>query len=587
MRPARVRSAILGCLIIVLATGCGQSVEPTPTPLPTTSPTATAAPPPTATPEPTATSVPPTVTVTPSPTTVPAAIASPVPVTPTPAPTPDSRSRGGTLNISTTENIPHLDVHLDVSPALSTWGPGIAYSRLLRLKSGPDVPLPSLEVECDLCTSWTMESPTTYSFELRRDVRWHDIGPVYARPVTVSDIVFSYVRQSNSELPNSALLHNIAELRETDPHTLSVTFDAPDADALIAFADGHSKIVAREAVEQNGDLRNGPTVGSGAWVLEKTAPDDKHQFSPNPFYYEQGLPLIENLNILILTGEDTRKAAFLTRMIDVMNMRPDEWLTYTERFPLAPFMKVPQPGIGLEVAFNTTVPPFDDVEVRRAAILGMEPAKAIEEHWGGFGFIGHGFPSASSEWLTPQNELARRFDRRSDAETVLSKAGVTAPIPVSITVGDYGPSYTGHAHAISVELQALGFEVETEIVNRREFGERVWLGGEYQLMVGPPAPITAPNGFLLPVLHSDGIWNTTGHRDDVLDELLEAQAVEYNQEKRAGLIRSIQERVLDQGYRFMPAAREEIWTWLEHVRDFYPNFSAYEYHHWARVWVDG
>ena len=89
------------------------------------------------------------------------------------------------------------------------------------------------------------------------------------------------------------------------------------------------------------------------------------------------------------------------------------------------------------------------------------------------------------------------------------------------------------------------------------------------------------------MLHSDGIWNTTGHRDDVLDELLEAQAVEYDPEKRSELVRSIQERVLDQGYRFMPAAREAIWTWLDHVMDFHPNFSAYEYHHWTRVWVDG
>ena len=395
------------------------------------------------------------------------------------------------------------------------------------------------------------------------------------------------MRQRDSELPNSALVHNIAALRELDPFTIRVTLETPDADALLAFADGHSKIVAREAVEMNGDLRDGPTVGSGPWVLEETAPDDKHVFSPNPYYYEEGLPLLQKLNILVLTEEDTRNAAFQTGMIDVMNMRPDQWATYTDRFPYAPFIKVPQPGIGVEVAFKTTVPPFDNVDVRRAAMLGMEPIKAIEEHWGGFGFIGQGFPAASSEWLIPQDELARRFDRRSDAEAVLRNSGVTTPIPLVITVGDFGKAYTAHAHAISVELQALGFEVETEIVNRREFGERVWLGGEFQLMVGPPAPITAPNGYLLPVLHSNGIWNTTGHRDQILDELLESQAVEFDLETRADLIRSIQERVLDQGYRFMPAAREAIWTWRPNVRDFHPNFSAYEYHHWARVWLDG
>ena len=585
MRLANVRAAILGCVLFALAIGCDRNVDPPPAPLPTTAPSATAAPSPTPSPEPTPTSIPPAAipTLTPRP----APTATPVPITPTRRPTPDSRARGGTLNLSTSENIAHLDVHMDVSPALSTWGPGIAYSRLLRLRSGADVKLPSLAVECDLCVSWTMESPTTYKFDLRPDARWHDVGPVYARPVTARDVVFSYLRQRDSELPNSPLLYNIDELREVDPHTIRVTFDSPDADALLAFADGHSKIVAREAVEVSGDLRDGPTVGSGPWVLEQTAPDDKHEFSPNPYYYEQGLPLLQKLNILVLTGEATRNAAFQTGMIDVMNMRPDEWVTYTNRFPNAPFIAVPQPGIGVEVAFKTTTPPFDNVEVRRAAILAMEPGKAIEEHWGGFGFIGHGFAAASSEWLIPQDELARRFDRRPDAETVLRNSGVASTIPIVLTVGDFGPSYTSHAHAISVELQALGFEVETEIVNRREFGERVWLGGEYQLMVGPPAPITAPNGYLLPVLHSEGIWNTTGHRDSVLDELLESQAVEYDPETRANLIRRVQERVLDQGYRFMPAAREAIWAWRDQVRDFHPNFSAYEYHHWARVWLDG
>ena len=585
MRLVPAWAAILICLLLTLATGCDRDVDPPPVPSPTTAPSATAVPSPTSSPEPTPTNIPPTAIPTPTPR--PVSTATPVPITPTPMPTPDSREHGGTLNLSTSENIAHLDVHLDVSPALSTWGPGIAYSRLLRLKSGPDVTLPSLAIECDLCASWTMESPTTYRFDLRPEARWHDVGPVYARPVTANDVVFSYLRQSGSELPNSPLLYNINELREIDPFTIRVTLDAPDADALLAFADGHSKIVAREAVDENGDLRNGPTVGSGPWVLQRTAPDDRHEFSPNPYYYEQGIPLLQKLNIIVLTGKDTRYAAFQTGMIDIMNMGAGEWATYTDRFPNAPFVRVPQPGIGIEVAFKTTEPPFDNIEVRRAAILGMEPAKAIDEHWGGFGFIGHGFAAASSDWLIEQDELARRFDRRSDAEAVLIDSGVTAPIPVVISVGDFGASYTAHAHAISVELQALGFEVETEVVNRREFGERIWLGGEYQLMVGPPAPITAPNGYLLPVLHSDGIWNTTGHRDEVLDELLESQAVESDPDTRASLIRSIQERVLDQAYRFMPAAREAIWTWSPQVRDFHPNFSAYEYHHWARVWLDG
>ena len=61
-----------------------------------------------------------------------------------------------------------------------------------------------------------------------------------------------------------------------------MNFALPDADALLSLADGHSKIVAREAVEANGDLLNGPTIGSGPWMLEQTAPGDMHLLRPKP-----------------------------------------------------------------------------------------------------------------------------------------------------------------------------------------------------------------------------------------------------------------------------------------------------------------
>ena len=590
----RCAIAVFLCAALFLAFGCGLGNEPLPTPTPVPTATATLLPPtPSSKPEPTPTETPPTLTPAPplSPTGTPMrATATPVPIPsapPIPTATPDTRRRGGTLNLATPNGISHLDVHADVSPALSTWGPGIAYSRLLRLRSGADVELPSLAVECDLCARWEMESPTTYRFGLRPDARWQNVAPAFGRLADANDVVFSYERQSDPELPNSPLLANVGEVRALDRSTLLITLDKPDADALLAFADGHSKIVAREAVELSGDLRDGPTVGSGPWVYDPGGGRDVHSFERNPDYYETGLPLADNLRIHAGADDKTQAAAFQIGLMDVVSMQPDTWRDYSERSPSAPFLAAPQPGAGVEVAFKTTEPPFDNLELRRAAMLAMEPLKAIEEHWDGFGYIGPSFPAASAEWLLPREELAQRFGRRNDAVEVAAKSGAPFPVPLAITVGDFGESYVHHAHAISVELSAIGFDSELEVVNRRDFGERVWLGGDYRLMVGPPAPIVAPNGYLLTTLHSLGIWNTTGHKDDVLDDLIERQAVEFDPAARAELIRAIQRRVLDQAYRFMPASAETVWTWRAPVRDFHPNFGAYEYHHWARVWVEG
>ena len=584
------RSALVMALglIVLLSQACDDpATPPTPTPPPpTTSPTPTqippspTLPPPTAIPTPTQTPPSPTPTETPL---VPTA--TPFPVTSTPKPTPDSRGRGGTLNLSTREVIPHQDVHLDVSPALAIWGPGIAYSRLLRLKTGPEVQLPSMELECDLCESWTMETPTSFVFHLHPDAQWHDIDPVNGRPVEAQDLVFSYTRQGNPDFPNAPLLHNVEGLSALDPSMLRVTFRSPDADALIPLAEGHSKIVAREAVELTGDIRDGPTIGSGPWMLDETS-DGSHTFSRNPKYHESGLPLVSSVNIMVLPDDSTQLAAFQTGLTDVIQMTPKAWSEHLARTPSARQLAIRQPGVGVELAFKTAAPPFDDVEFRRAAMLALDPLKAIDEHWGGFAFIGPAFPVASSDWLLPDADLAERFGRPEDARRLLEDAGVNTTVPVTITVGDFGEAYLSHVHAISTELKSVGFDAEVEIVNRREFGEKVWLGGDYQLMVGPPAPVTVPNGYLLPVLHSKGRWNTTGHSDQVLDSLLESQAVELDPDRRAELIREIQKRVLDEAYRFMPAAMVAIWSWNKRVRDFHPNLDAFEYHHWAKVWLD-
>ena len=579
-------AAIIFALAMASALGCEDAPDPTPTAEP--SPTV-AAPTATRTPTPAPTAIPPSPTAAPvptgTPTPAPPPTAEPSPIPPTPFPTPDPRARGGSLSLASEYAIAHLDVHADVSPALAAWGPGVAYSRLMRLRTGEDAPPPSLAVECDLCARWEMESPTSFRFEMREDARWHPIAPADGRRVSAHDVAYSYARQSDPSLPNAPLLGNVADVRALDDRTLRATTRLPDADALLAFADGHSKIVAREAVELNGDLRDGPTIGSGPWIYDPESPADTYAFSRNPDYYEGGIPFLDNLNIHVLPDGATRSAAFQTGHLDVVEMDASEWDEYARLNPSAPMLVVPQPGAGLEIAFKTTAPPFDNLALRRAAMRAMEPRKAIAEHWGGFGDIGMAFPMASPDWRLPRGEADSRFARLSAALAMVAASGEIAPFPLEITVGDYGAPYLAHAHAVSVELGRVGFEPAVKIVNRRDFGERVWLGGEYQLMMGPPAPVSAPNGYLLPTLHGEGIWNTTGHQDAELDALLESQAAELDPAKRADLIRQIQTRALDMAYRFMPSTGAEIWTMNPRVRDFYPNFAASEYGFWARVWA--
>ena len=611
-RIARLAAAVLVLLFVPLMGGCADdggadavspSVAVSPTvsiaaPTPAANPAqsaATAAPasapiaPPTETPPQAPTNAP----ASPTPITAPVATASLPTATPAPLATeapPQTDAGnvdryGGTLNLVSRSGIRHQDVHRDVSAALAAWGPGIAYSRLMRFKSGADVALPSLAVERELCADWTMVDDTTFEFKLRDDAAWQNLPPVNGRRLVASDIAFSYARQREEGAPNATLLHIIDAVEALSDDTLRIGIQAADADFMSALADGRSKIVAREAVALNGDLRAGPTIGSGAWVLVETQPDAVHIFERNADYFERDAPYVDRLRIQVIADAGTAYAAFRVGGVDVHRLQPGEWADFREQQPGASMLEYEEIGTGLEVAFNATAPPFDDVRVRQAAMLATRPWDAIADIWQGAARLSQGMPLARADWRLPDAEMRGYFGDPARATRLLAEAGAALPLEVVISVGDFDAPYLRHAERIADEMRAVGFAPELDVVNRRRFGEEVWFGGEYEMFAGPTAPVSSPNGYMLAALSGKGAWNSTGHSDAALDALIEAQAQEYDGDARAKLAREAQRLALQNGYRHMPAAAVSLWAWWPRVQGFHPNFAGLEYSHWTRVWL--
>ncbi len=519
---------------------------------------------------------------------MPSPVSTPVPSLASPPPTAVTEvgSRpGGVLNLVNRQVIEHQDVHRDISETLAAWGPGIAYSRLMRFESGASVELPSLSVKCEVCREWKMTDATTFEFSLRDDVMWQDLRPVNGRSLVAGDIVFSYERQRGDGMPNGALLHSVGVVEAPSDDLLRVKLLVPDADFLMTLANGHSKIAAREAVDLRGDLLEGPTVGSGPWILEEADSDLAFSFGKNENYFDEEAPLLDRLRIHTIVDEDTAYAAFRVNSLDVHRIRPDQWKEFSLQKPDASMLAFKETGRGLEVGFKTTEPPFDDLRVRQAAMLGMRPNRAIEEIWQGAAYLTQGVPLARADWQLDDDELATYFDDHIAARALLAEAVESLPVPVVIHVGDFGSEYRAHAENIAGRMQSVGFDPRLEVVDRRQFGERVWLGGYYQMFVGPTAPAASPNAYMLTVLSSDGAWNTTGHRDEALDALILAQAGEYDSAKRRQLVFEVQRHALKNAYRFMPGASVSLWAWWPHVQGFEPNFAGAEYSHWERVWL--
>ena len=502
----------------------------------------------------------------------------------TPLPTPTGRS--GRLDLAIPVAAPHWDIHLTASPILAAWGPGIVYSRLLRLRSGPQVATPTMVTECDLCESWQQVNSNTYHFRLRDDVSWQDVPPVSGRALVADDIIFSYQRQMSPGYPNASLLRGIQSLEATDEHTLEITLHTPDADFPASLASGFSKIVAPEAVQLDGDLKDGPVIGTGPWLWDGDRNGAAYFFRANPDYYEDGLPYLDRLVVSFIASDQTRVVAFRMNQLDLIEVPPEELDHIKQNHSEIETLIHREPGTGLEVSLNSTMPPLDNLQTRKAFFKALDPWGDIEDLWEGHGFVSLGMPVERPDWFLPREEMREYLLDPSGAIELLQSAPGEHPVPLTLTVAYYSEAHLEYGKRIAEELNLVGFSVTLETVTPTKYPQEVWFGGGYQAFVGPIAPITTPNMYFMSILHSQGAWNTHGYRDSSLDSLIDEQAASLDPIRRREVVLDIQRHVMDKAVRFMPVTRESIWAWWPQVKNFSPNLSSSEYLHLARIWVE-
>ena len=478
---------------------------------------------------------------------------------------------------------------------LASLGAGIAYSRLLRLRTGPEekLPQPSLLLECDLCESWEIVDPLTYRFQLRRGVHWQDIPPVGGRELVAQDVVYSYGRQRTPGWANAELLRSIHTVETEGLHTLKITLKPgfADADFLLSLADGHTKVVAKEAVDDVvGDLEDGPVIGTGPWkwIPERSVEDLETVFEKNLNYFENGLPFADELIIKVIRDESTRLANFAAGEVDVYRISPKSW-DQLIGVPGAKFERFlsRQGGTGLILTMNVSRPPFDNHRVRQAVLRALGPWEYVRTTWAGQGFVSLGIPVQSPDWLLTRDEM--RGDYFADPEisaNLLSGTGLPMPLGFDFTVADYGDIYLRQGRRIEEDLRSVGFDPVLKVLNPSQYNDRVWRDKEYQLAVGQLPPTSTTNSFLFAILHSSGRGNVLAHSDSRLDEMIEEQALEGDRAERGNLVRALQRYLLEKAYYFSPVTEGTRWVYATHIKGFYPNTAASEYIYWAKAWVE-
>ena len=184
-----------------------------------------------------------------------------------------------------------------------------------------------LELVPLLATSWKQIGPTTWRFELRRNVRFHD-----GTPFTADDVIFSLQRAKADASDVKGHVAAISEIRKVDAHTIDVVTHAPFP--ILPDALGSWLIMSRAWCEKNGatgpvDVRKGKenaatlkANGTGPFMLRSRQPGVRTELAANPAYWDKVESNVSEVIFTPIGNDATRVAALVSGDIDMMQPVP-------------------------------------------------------------------------------------------------------------------------------------------------------------------------------------------------------------------------------------------------------------------------
>lgn len=222
-------------------------------------------------------------------------------------------------------NITSLDPAFARDQAI-TWAVNQLFNGLVQLDD-------RLNVRPCIARRWDISSDgRTYTFHLRRDVRFHD-SPVFnggkGRTVTAADFVYSFRRIINPSLgsPGAWVFNDIARSGDPflapDDSTFVLRLERPFPPFLRMLCMQYCSVVPQEAVGAGGQEFGRNPVGTGPFQFKLWKEGIKLVFTRNPNYFERdegrNLPYLDAVAVTFIPDRQSAFLEFLKGNLDMMS----------------------------------------------------------------------------------------------------------------------------------------------------------------------------------------------------------------------------------------------------------------------------
>jgi len=433
------------------------------------------------------------------------------------------------------------------------------------------------EVFPALAKSWEFSNGNkTVTFVLEQGVKFHDGSPFNAEVVK-----WTVDRMLSPEIasPTAWILGPIESVEVIDEYTVVYNYTDPFVPLWVGLSYSYCAPISKAAVEKLGDAFGRHPVGTGPFEFVSWEPDKgitlkkyaAHK-TASPYFQNTGEPYLDGAQFLVIPEDATRLAMLRSNDIDIIagtGSMPVDKISLMEK---AKGIKVETaPAVGVMYAnLNTTIEPLDDKRVRKAMNFAVDKEKAIKLVMGGNGKPC--YSPVASAYTTYYNPDVRKIGydfNLEKAKELMKEAGLEAGFKTDFLVIE-NPIYRRWAEVIKEDLSKINIDVQLQSLPVAELFAKA--GDKTSGMYFFGYTYSDPD-IVWQILHSGAAMTWSFHENPELDQLIEAQRVEFDIPNRKELLFKLQEIAVDEAYMlflfedvYASAMREYVYgVWFDPI----------------------
>jgi peptide/nickel transport system substrate-binding protein len=344
-----------------------------------------------------------------------------------------------------------------------------------------------------LAESWESTDAMTWTFHLRKNVKFHDGTDFNADAVVFN---FNMWMDPNNEWRFGRTFEyydtefgenlKIVSVKAVDKNTFQLVLATPSAVVLYKLAETSFAIASPAAIQKYGDkyaTPAGSAVGTGPFMFKEWIPNDHITLVKNPKWWGEG-PKLDTLIFRSIPDNSARFAELQAGTVDQADLAQTD-MAAAEADPNIVKYVTPAASVGY-IAFQQCIPPFDNEKVRWAVAMAINRQALVDTFYTKNDVVPTGFQPPAILGSNPN--LAPIEYNPEKAKQMLVDAGFPDGFTTDFwyipVIRGYFPDSKAIAEAIAVDLAKIGVTVNlktedwaTYLADRLEGKFPMWMLG--------------------------------------------------------------------------------------------------------------